>query len=281
MSRVFHEKDYAGNKYGKLTVIRFAEREGSRKTFALCICECGTEQVFLLSNLKNGHTKSCGCSKGPKLNESDYVGKRYGRFTVLAFDRVSNLGRLMAKCQCDCGAVKTVELSAIQCGSIKSCGCYKMIAGHFPNPSNATHGKSSERIYKIWVKMRARCTNPKATGYEGWGGRGITVCDEWLNDFTAFYDWSMENGYSDKLTIDRKDNDGPYAPWNCRWATQKEQGNNTRVNVLVTCRGKTQTVSEWADETGLNYGTLISRLRYGWSEEAALFTPPRKTSRIY
>ena len=125
--------------------------------------------------------------------------------------------------------------------------------------------------------MKTRCTNPNHEAYHNYGGRGISICDEWMNDFQAFYDWAMANGYSDDLSIDRIDNDGNYCPENCRWATDKEQCNNQRSNHLITYNGKTQTIKQWAADLGIKRVTLQARLtRYHWDVEKALTTTQKK-----
>lgn len=123
------------------------------------------------------------------------------------------------------------------------------------------HGLTGTRIYRIWSNMKRRCFNPNAEHYNRYGGRGITVCDEWKNDFMSFYNWSMENGYQEDLTIDRIDNDGNYEPLNCRWATNKEQENNRgSFNINVTYKGKTQTLMQWSEEIGIPFPTLRYRI---------------------
>ena len=125
--------------------------------------------------------------------------------------------------------------------------------------------------------MRLRCYDERNISYNRYGGRGITICDEWKEDVKAFYDWAMANGYNDSLTIERIDNDGNYFPENCRWATVKEQANNRRSNVLVTHKGKTQTMKEWANEVGIPYKVVWARMqKLGWSVERALTDPVRK-----
>ena len=119
--------------------------------------------------------------------------------------------------------------------------------------------RRNERLYTIWRAMRERCRREANIGYSKYGGRGITVCDEW-QDYEAFKRWAYENGYQDVLSIDRIDVDGNYCPENCRWATMKEQANNKRNNHVVTYKGETHTVAEWAEITGISYRTIISRL---------------------
>lgn len=139
------------------------------------------------------------------------------------------------------------------------------------NRYNYKHGLYDHRIYKIWVKMRGRCSNPSYNEYKHYGARGIRVCEEWNDDFMKFYNWSMLNGYSDRLTIDRIDNDGNYEPSNCRWVTQKQQCNNYSRNHLITHNGETHTMQEWGEMLGVNVSTMSTRAWRGWSDEEILF----------
>ncbi len=126
-------------------------------------------------------------------------------------------------------------------------------------------------IHRTWRNMIWRCYRKEHISYKYYGERGITVCDEWLNDFQSFYDWALSSGYSKNLTLDRIDNDGNYEPSNCRWATAKEQANNTRANHLVTCNGETKTISEWAELLGITHQALSDRLNSkSWTIEDAL-----------
>lgn len=142
-----------------------------------------------------------------------------------------------------------------------------------------THGLSNTKIYKVYLSMLNRCYKKYDEFYPDYGGRGITVCKEWREDFTSFYDWAMANGYRDDLTIDRIDNDKGYSPDNCRWATCKEQSCNKNSNKNLTYRGKTMTMAEWSDEIGISRSSLFGRLKRGWSVEKALSTPPIKEKR--
>lgn len=122
------------------------------------------------------------------------------------------------------------------------------------------------RLRQIWADMKKRCSRPR---YENYYGRGISVCEEWM-DFFVFRSWALSHGYSDDLTIDRIDNDGNYEPQNCRWATMREQSNNRRSNHILTYNGESATISEWARRTGINKRTIKNRLNWGWSVERAL-----------
>ncbi len=136
-----------------------------------------------------------------------------------------------------------------------------------------THGLSSHKLYKVWLSFRHRCTNPLASYYEDYGGRGISVCEEWSDDIKPFYYWAMANGYREGLTLDRTDNDGGYSPENCRWVTMKVQSRNRRSNHMLTLNGKKQTMMDWCDELGFSLWTLTSRKRNGWSDYKTLTTP--------
>lgn len=204
----------------------------------------------------------------------DLTGMRFGKLTIIkrGTNRVSgNRKRATWVCECDCGEKKTIFATHLIQGRSKSCGCLqreKLIQ------RNTTHGLSDSRIYQIYADMKDRCYNSNSSCYKEYGGRGIEVCNKWLNSFENFYDWSMANGYKESLTIDRINVNGNYSPDNCRWSEQVEQQNNKRNNHLITYNGETKTLSEWAKELGIDRVTLSARINsYGWSVEKALTTP--------
>ena len=143
--------------------------------------------------------------------------------------------------------------------------------------------RKSNRLSRIYTNMKYRCNNPKSKDWQNYGGRGITICAEWLNQervlgvrggitkgFLAFKTWALKNGYADDLTIDRIDSTKGYSPENCRWVNWKVQENNTRRNHFVSYNGKTQTIKQWSEELNLNYRTIINRINcYGYSVEKA------------
>ena len=141
------------------------------------------------------------------------------------------------------------------------------------------HGLSKTRIYSIWKNMKCRCNTPSASKYYLYGGRGITVCEEWKNNFMNFYNWAMSNGYKDNLTIDRINPDGNYEPENCRWATYKEQNSHLSGNkekfseVIIKYKGKKKNITEWGKEIGINPKTLHARYERGWDIKRMLETP--------
>lgn len=140
------------------------------------------------------------------------------------------------------------------------------------NP-NYKDGRKNTRLYRIYNNMKTRCYNENAQHYHRYGGRGIKICNEWLEDFSNFKKWSMENGYSNNLTIDRINNNGNYEPSNCRWVNIKTQANNTSSNVIITINDKTKTLTEWCTSIGISYKTVRDRLKRGWNIEDALFKP--------
>lgn len=187
----------------------------------------------------------------------DLSNKKFGRLTVIRLDKKASYGEWKWLCECECGNKVSVSGRSLRRGATKSCGCLRNEA---VSQANTKHGLSETKIYHIWEKMRARCRNDKDPAYANYGGRGICVCEEWDKDFLAFYKWSINNGYSEKLSIDRINNDGNYEPSNCRWATRKQQMNNTRTNHMLTHDGKTKTISQWADFFDVPYDLFYGRL---------------------
>jgi hypothetical protein len=209
----------------------------------------------------------------PKI---DMVGKRIGRLKIIseAEYRGKKGKDIYYICECDCGKKKQILGTSLRRkeGGVRSCGCLKI-------EYVKTHGMTGTRIYKIWDAMKYRCLNENCKSYPGYGGRGITVCEEWLEDFMNFYNWAMDNGYSDDLTIDRIDNNGNYTPNNCRWATNEIQQNNLSSNVLIEFNGITKTMSEWAKQYDIDYQTFVKRVDAGWDIERVL-TEPVKSREI-
>lgn len=200
----------------------------------------------------------------------DLTGKKFGLLTVVERSSGPNKKHTYWLCECECGTQRVVAAAHLKSGHTKSCGCLT---------SSKKDSFTVHRLKKIFQGMKKRCYNHNTPGYMYYGVRGIQICDEWLHDFQAFYEWAMANGYEDHLTIDRINVNGNYEPSNCRWATKLEQSNNTRANVFISYNGKTQTISEWARELNIHVHTLENRLYRGWTIEDAFTKPARRYKR--
>ena len=208
----------------------------------------------------------------------DLTGQRFGRLTVLrrGENKVEPSGNVvtMWECVCDCNPERTflVNSKNLRTGHTRSCGCYK---SSVISNAKKKHGKSHDRVYIIWKGIKNRCFNRNEPKYPNYGGRGISVCSEWLGENGAknFIEWSMANGYRDDLTINRIDNDGDYCPGNCSWATYSEQANNTRYNRVITYKSETHTLSEWCNMLNIPYKTIWRRLENGWDVSDAFELP--------
>ncbi len=194
----------------------------------------------------------------------DLTGQKFGRLTFLrqAPDKIKPSGAhsKMWECKCDCGNIKIISRSSLVSGDTVSCGCYHKEHAH---DYGKKHGLTNTKLYTKWSGIVQRCTNPNAIHYDMYGGRGITICDEWRNDFYSFYSWSIENGYKDGLTIDRIDNNKGYYPENCRWTDLETQANNTRRNHYITYNNETKTLTQWARLLNVNVETLRYRVNHG------------------
>jgi hypothetical protein len=195
----------------------------------------------------------------------------FNRLTVL-FELPKRLlpsgqSQRMFHCQCICGNLRDVSGPNLVSGQVKSCGCAKQSAS-----------KSRKRWwtklpeYLIWCGMNRRCMNPYDGSYIWYGGRGIYVCERWRHDFVAFYT-DVGQRPTPFHTIERLNNNGPYAPNNCVWATETIQARNKRNNHLLTFNGRTQSMAAWAEESGILYTTLRSRINNQWSTGDALTIP--------
>lgn len=171
--------------------------------------------------------------------------------------------------KCDCGNIKELPVGLVVKGKIRSCGCLAK-----SNHSCVTHGESNSRLYGLWCAMKNRCYNKNMRMYYNYGGRGITVCDEWKNSYESFRNWAYANGYNDTLSLDRIDNNKGYSPQNCKWSTFLEQERNRRNVIKITYNGETKTAQEWSEIVGIKAHTIIARIQsYGYTEEEALTLP--------
>ena len=285
--------DLTGKKFGHLTVLRRANTDyeyvaNGKKRHEwkwVCQCDCPEKNIIevIQHNLTNGHCTSCGCMNKNKL--IDMTGKEYKSFTVEErVDKSSEEAKdihhnsALWLCKYNNGRVEIKPGTAIRVYGDTITGRERNSAG----------GLSDTDIYKSYQNMISRCENPNDSEYKNYGERGIHVCDEWKSEkggrmkegFLKFYNWSMEHGYEEGLTIDRIDNNKGYEPSNCRWATMKDQNNNRRNNHRITYNNETKTASEWSEVTGIPASTIAKRHREGWSAEKTIETPVRKAKLV-
>ena len=262
--------DLVGKRFGRLVV---RERDGSRKgVYWLCECDCGKSKSVKAYSLTSGATKSCGCYQS-ELRTDDLIGRKFGKLLVveraeMPVERKTE-HHAYWNCLCECGKNHIARSSDLKSGTVKSCGCLQI-------EKNTKHGMRHDPLYSRWCNMKSRCHNPQNKRHPNWGGRGITVCERWRNDFKAFYeDVSRLPNFGKKgYSLNRIDNDGNYEPNNVEWANDKTQSNNKRNNHILTYNGKTQTIAQWAEEIGISPSTLYNRIiTLHWSAEKALTEP--------
>lgn len=202
---------------------------------------------------------------------SDLIGKRFGRLLVLEYRGRAKDRKHMWLCRCDCGNEKVyLENNFKRSKHTQSCGCFgreKTIK------RNTTHNLHGDPLYRTWANMRQRCMNSNHRDFNRYGGRGISICEEW-DSAENFIKWGHSNGWKDGLTLDRSDNDGNYCPDNCKFVTMKIQDRNKSNNVRIEYNGESKILWDWAKELSMCYGTL--RLRYGKGDRGdKLFRPSR------
>lgn len=201
---------------------------------------------------------------------SDATGQRFNR--LIAVEKGRNDHWLF---QCDCGTSKTMRLSPVRRGVVKSCGCLhreRCRAGINQTKHGDAKVGAVTRLHSIWRGMLKRAGGGYHSADTRYRDRGITVCEEW-SEYPAFREWALANGYADNLSLDRIDNDGNYEPGNCRWANRKMQARNRRSSRLLTVGGRSRTIAEWCEIMNLKAPTVSTRLSRGWSHERAIMTP--------
>ena len=200
----------------------------------------------------------------------DLQGLRFGKWQVVSqIAERGKFGEVLWNCVCDCGNLGKVRTANLMRNISKSCGCRQ---------HENTHNMTGTKTFKSWESMKQRCLNKNSPDYHRYGGRGVSVCDRWVNSFDNFLsDMGLR---PDGKTLDRLDVNGNYTPENCRWATQEEQNQNKRKTLKITAFGETKTVHEWAAQYNLAARVIIERIKVGWDAEKALLTPNRKRKSI-
>jgi hypothetical protein len=279
-TRIIYPSVRIGQQFGRWTVLSETEPRtrpgGSVARYWNCRCICGVEKEIAQNSLVSGGSLSCGCLRTElkRVYKPVKVGQRFERLIVISlaapFISDSGIETKAWECLCDCGNTKIIREASLQNKLTQSCGCLWM-------ERISTHRMTRTPIYRLWRGIQDRCYNPNDMHYEMYGARGIYVDEEWRSSFGAFASYIANNlgprppGH----TLDRIDNNGPYAPGNVRWATSRQQAANRRNNILVEWRGKTMVLSDIVREIGLSYGPVSQRLKRGWSLERALTTPVR------
>lgn len=251
--------DLTGEKIGSLTVIKKCTKTNNGKTGWLCRCDCGNVKIIPTTLITHKKLKSCGC-----LRKKDLTGKKFSRLTVIKECGITKNQQSIWLCKCDCGNIKEIMYCNLTTGSTKSCGCLR-------SEQKWKNRKEYQRLSLIFNGMKYRCYNSNSPAYKNYGGRGIKICDEWIetkgNGFRNFYNWAIQNGYKEDLSIDRIDVNGNYEPSNCRWATAKEQANNKRLNCNIEYYGKKYTLKQLSEKLGIKVTTLKWRLDHNWEEK--------------
>ena len=204
------------------------------------------------------------------MKSKNLINQKFGKLLVVNKSYSKN-HKVYWECICDCGKTCFVTTSNLKCNKIKSCGCLKV---EKITNRNSTHNQRNTKLYEVWKTIKQRCLNPNNKAYNNYGGRGITICPEWQENFISFYNWSIINGYKEGLTIDRIDNNGNYEPSNCRWASRIIQSNNTRSNRFITINNETKSLADWCRIYNISYSLVMQReKKLKWDIIKSITTP--------
>jgi hypothetical protein len=190
-----------------------------------------------------------------KQNINELIGIKFNRLTVLKKSENKIHNRLSVDCKCDCGNLFSATINSLKTGNTKSCGCIRI-----EKPNQLKHGLRSHKLFNVYSNIKQRCYNGNSKNFNNYGGRGITICDEWKNSFINFYNWCINNGWNADLEIDRMDNNGNYSPNNCRCVSRVINVRNRRNTLKIIFNNQEKSLSEWADIIGVSYSTLSQRI---------------------
>jgi len=202
----------------------------------------------------------------------DLSGRVFGRLAVVFRTEERKCGSIVWECRCECGKVVHAKSTNLHLGLTRSCGCYQK---DMQRKAVTRHGRARTPEYRAWADLKVRCTCQTNSRWDGYGGRGISVCERWLESFEAFFE-DMGERPSSKHSIDRIDNNGNYEPSNCRWATWEEQYKSRSCNVFIEYKGETDTISGWSRRLGIHRNTLDKRIKNGIPIEEAFNRPVRR-----
>ena len=263
-------QDLTGQKFGKLKVLNKLPPQTTKThhgSYWLCSCECGNIIEVRSDSLKGGQKACRSCY----THDVEKPGDRFGRLTVI--ERAPKRPDLKSRdsrwiCECACGNIVEVSATSLKAGHTKSCGCYGKEVSAKQGKASATHGMRHTPEYHAWCGMRSRCYNENDKSFYSYGARGIVVCDRWLESFENFFE--DMGSRPDHHSLDRIDNNGPYSPENCKWSTRDQQNNNKSNNRMISFKGETLTLSQWAKKIGITLAALSRRLEKGCPLEDAL-----------
>jgi len=214
----------------------------------------------------------------------DYVGKKYGRLKITA--NLPNNKRHLHKVTaiCDCGTIKDYYLSNVTSGKTVSCGCFnRQMSSERYKVLNLSHGLSSHPLSRVYAAMISRCYDANDISYKRYGGKGVTVCDEWLDDFISFYNWAINNGWQEGLQLDKDINGNSklYSPETCIFVTRKINCRNRTTNNFITHNGQSKTLAEWCEVYNIkNHSMVLGRIQCGWDIKRALETPAKNNGHV-
>lgn len=275
------QKDITGEKFGRLTAIKFIRRE-KNKYYWIFKCNCGKEKIINKYQVINGVSKSCGCD-----NIKDITGQKFGMLTAVKFSKKKKTGgrnRYYWEFVCDCGEKVVRRVDGVTSNNHhknKSCGCFVNEVCRKMGLNKFKHGMSRSPFYNKWKHLIERCYNKKNKRYSSYGGRGIKVCDRWLEKFENFRDdmyesylKHVEKDSKSQTSIERVDVDGMYSPENCIWIPMKDQCDNKTTTHYLEWNGKRMNIRQWEKYLGFKRGVISTRINnYNWSIQKALETP--------
>lgn len=273
MPKIKSIEQFIGSKFGQWTLLYDYGRI-DRKRLVKVKCVCGYERKIDFGEIKRGKSTNCGCQC--RSDVKDFIGKKLNKLTILeSLGVLKNKTRV--KCLCECGKEVVCRFDSLINGSTKACGCFNV-------ESNTIHGLSKHPLFKTWLSVRRRCYDRNTKAYKNYGGRGVKICNEWRDDFKAFYDWAITNGWQKGLHLDKdiKGNGLLYSPDTCCFVTPKINSRHKRTTVYVNFMGEKICLSELAEKIKMPCVLLRNRIGLGWSVERAVTEPLNKQfSKIY